>query len=59
MGRFWVGGPCEEHGVEVWLVIDGEDTPGHTAPKPSEYREQWPNALEAARHAEYLNNHQT
>jgi len=24
--RYWLGGPCEENGKEVWLVIDGNVT---------------------------------
>ena len=27
MRRYWLGGPCEENGATVWLVIDGHSTP--------------------------------
>lgn len=56
--RFWVGGPCEEDGREVWLVIDGHDMPGIVAKKPAAYRATHTSEALAYSHAEFLNKQQ-
>lgn len=56
--RFWVGGPCEEGGREVWLVVDGYDIPGATAKKPAAYRPTHTSEALAHSHAEFLNKQQ-
>lgn len=56
MARFWVGGPCEESGQEVWLVIDGRDLSGmRPASKPATHQAKWPTEEAANEHAAQLN----
>ena len=54
MDRFWVLGPVDVDGAEMWGVVDSRDTIGR-ARKPAGFQEFWPSESEANAHRDTLN----